>query len=277
MLPVLSGTVYGGQGHSTTYNMPKRPSDVTIRLKPKRKRYGPKRAFKRRGRMSRARPMRSLKTNYRSLNVYRFVRETLPQTATFNLIAQGAGNYPTMGYLDLENLQMNQLPGVTDDMAKLFARYKVDKIVTKLTPLWEQTIVQQGIVAGPGLVDGPELEITRVNTKFMIVDFPIQATAQAQLTELAQLQAKSVGKYSRKKPLYLTTMNPGTLNSTVVNSAGIEVESRGSAPWLSWGTTNVKFKHNSMVFARRLDGGPLTAEWKYSVTHQIYFRCSQVG
>lgn len=228
-------------------------------------------------RVSRARPMRSLKTNYRALNVYRFVRETLPQTATFQLIAQGAGSYPAMGYMNFDNLQMNQLPGIGSDMSNLFARYKVDKIVTKLTPLWEENVVQQGIVAGPGLTDGPQLEITRVNTKYMIVDFPIQATAQDQLTELAQLQAKSVGKYSRKTPLTLTTLNPGTAAKTVVDAGGTEVESRGSSPWLSWGTTNIPLKHNSIIFGRRIDGGPLTVEWKYSVTHKIYFRCSQVG
>jgi len=253
----------------------KRKPTSSIRGGIKRTKYS--RPGIRRRRMSRARPMRSLKTNYRALNVYRFVRETLPQTATFQLITQGAGSYPAMGYMNFDNLQMNQLPGIGDDMSNLFARYKVDKIVTKLTPLWEEQVVQQGIVAGPGLTEGPQLEITRVNTKFMIVDFPIQATAQAQLTELAQLQAKSVGKYSRKKPLLLTTMNPGTTASTVVDAGGTEVESRGASPWLSWGTTNVPLKHNSILFARRIDGGPLTAEWKYSVTHQIFFRCSQVG
>jgi len=257
------------------YNMPKRGRTGNARTN-KRPRTA-RRPIARRRRMSRARPMRSLKTNYRALNVYRFVRETLPQTATFQLIAQGAGVYPAMGYMNFDNLQMNQLPGITDDMSNLFARYKVDKIVTKLTPLWEENVVQQGIVAGPGLTDGPQLEITRVNTKFMIVDFPIQTTAQAQLTELAQLQAKSVGKYSRKTPLTLTTINPGTAAKTVVDAGGNEVESRGASPWLSWGTTNIPLKHNSIIFGRRIDGGPLTVEWKYSVTHKVYFRCSQVG
>lgn len=244
--------------------------------KPKRSRTTRRPAIKR-GRNSRARPMRSLKTNYRALNVYRFVRETLPQTATFQLIAQGPGSYPAMGYMNFDNLQMNQLPGIGSDMANLFARYKVDKIVTKLTPLWEENIIQQGIAAGPGLTDGAQLEVTRVNTKYMIADFPIKPTAVEMLTELAQLQAKSVGKYSRKKPLIITTLNPGTKASTVVDAGGTEVESRGASPWLSWGTTNVPLKHNSLIFARRIDGGPLTVEWKYSVTHQIHFRCSQVG
>lgn len=271
-------TKYSSPGHIhySYRNMPKRTYSGND-PKPKRTRYRSKRSVKRRGRMSRARPMRSLATNYRALNVYRFVRETLPQTATFQLIPQGAGTYPAMGYMNFDNLQMSQLPGMGDDIAKLFARYKVDKIVTKLTPLWEEQVVQQGIVAGAGLTDGPQLEITRVNTKFMIVDFPIQTTSEAQLKELAQLQAKSVGKYSRKTPLLLTTFGPGTKAKTVVDAGGTEVDSRGASPWLSFGTTNIPLKHNSILFARRIDGGPLTAEWKYSVTHQIFFRCSQVG
>lgn len=253
------------------------PKRTGRRHYPGKKAVVAKRGRQTRRRTSRARPMRALKTNYRAMNVYRFVRETLPQTVTFELIEQGAGSYPVMGYMNFDNLQMNQLPGITDDMSKLFARYKVDKIVTKLTPLWEEQVVQQGIVAGAGLTDGPQLEITRVNTKYMIVDFPIQTTAQAQLTELAQLQAKTVGKYSRKTPLTLITMNPGTKASTVVSATGAEVASRAASPWLSWGTTNIPLKHNSIIFGRRIDGGPLTAEWKYSVTHQIFFRCSQVG
>lgn len=217
--------------------------------------------------------MRSLKTNYRALNVYRFVRETLPQTATFSLIAQGTGSYPAMGYMNFDNLQVNQLPGITDDCAKLFARYKVDKIVTKLTPMWEETI---NLTTNSTTIS-PELEITRVNTKYMIVDFPIQASASAQLTELAQLQAKSVGKYSRRTPLTLTTVNPGTSAKTVVDAGGTEIQSRMGAPWLSFANTNVPLKHNSILFARCLDGAALTDQWKYSVTHKIYFRCSQVG
>lgn len=140
--------------------------------KRRRTSYSTRPAKKRR--FGRARPMRALKTNYRALNVYRFVRETLPQTATFDLITQGGGSYPTIGYMNFDNLKMNQLPGIGTDMLNLFARYKVDKIVTKLTPMFQETIIQQGIVAGPGLVDGPELEITRVNTKYMIGGFPCE-------------------------------------------------------------------------------------------------------
>lgn len=229
----------------------------------------------RRRRVTSARPMKALGTNYRSTNVYRFVRETLPQIVTFQIIPQGTGSFPAMGVMNFDNLQMNQLPGINDDMNNLFARYKVDKIVTKLTPLWEESI---NLTTNSTSIS-PELEITRVNTKYMIVDFPIKAAgpAEDQLKELAQLQAKSVSKYSRRKPLTLITVNPGVANKTVVDAGGTEVASRGPAPWLSWGTTNVPLKHNSIIFGRPVDGAAMTDQWRYSCTHTIYFRCSQVG
>lgn len=231
----------------------------------------PRRAITRRRRISSARPMRSLKTNYKALNVYRFVRETLPTTEKFSLIGQGAGSYPTMGWMSFENLQMNQLPGINDDMKNLFARYKVDKIVTTLTPLWEE------VIPLANLSSSVELEVTRVNTKYMIGAFPIKTVAQDMLTELAQLQGKSVGKYTSRKSLVLTTLNPGTAAQSVVDAGGTEVASRMGCPWLSWNNTNVPLKHNSIIFARRMDGTALTDAWKYSVTHKIFFRCSQVG
>lgn len=219
--------------------------------------------------------MRSLKTNYRALNVYRFVRETLPSTATFTIIP--AANYAAMGYMSFENLQMNQLPGVNDDFNNLFARYKVDKIVTTLTPLWEETVVQGTGANNSNVAYSPELEITKVNTKYMIGDFPIKANADLMLTELAQLQAKTTSKYSHKRPMTLVTVGPGTKNNTVVDATGTEIDSRGPSPWLSWGTTDVPLKHNAIIFARRVDGNAVDLNWKYQVRHKIYFRCSQVG
>lgn len=250
--------------------MPKRTYGGTIKLKPKRARYG--RRVIRRRRIGRARPMRGLKTNYRAVNVYRFVRETMPSTATFTLIP--GANYAAMGYMSFENLQMNQLPGANDDFKNLFARYKVDKIVTTLTPLFESVISNNATSAAAS----QQLEITKVNTKWMIGQFPIgNKTSDDILAELAQLQGKSVTKYSHPKPLYLTTVGPGTTNATVVDATGAEIDSRGPSPWLSWNTTNVPLKHNAIIFGRRVDGNALTSDWKFQVRHKIYFRCSQVG
>ena len=270
MQHVLSGTVFGGQGQSTIYNMPKRSADAIIKLTPKRKRYGPKRSNIRRRRISAARPMRSLKLNYRATNVYRYMRETIPSTYTFTLIPAGPG-FPAMGYMSFENLKFNLLPGYAD-FVNLYARYKVDKIITTLTPMYE-TVTQVN--------HSSQLEITRVNTKWMTGDFPIAANSDLQLNELAQLQAKSKSLYAHKKPLTIVTMNPGTKERSVVDSSGNEVDARGKSPRLSLSGANaaldVQFKHNAVVFGARVDGTDLDATFKYRVTHKVFFRCSQVG
>lgn len=237
------------------------------------RRYAKKTAVKRRPRIGKARPMRKLKLNYRSINSYRFMRETMPQTATFTLIP--SANYGAIGYMDFDNLQFSQLPGYSE-FQNLFARYKVDKIVTTLTPMWQQS-VYEGIVP----TNSSQLEITRVSTKYMNADFPILANSDLQLAELAQLQAKSKSLYAQKKPLVLITNNPGVIGNSVVNSAGNEVNARRTSPWLSLSGPNasidVPFKHNSIIFAARVDGQSLTTAWKYRVTHKVIFRCSQVG
>lgn len=197
------------------------------------------------------------------------MRETLPQTATFTIIP--AQNYGAMGYMSFENLQFGQLPA-SNDFTQLFARYKVDKIVTTLTPLYE---------VATQVNHSSQLEITRVNTKWMVGDFPISANADLQLTELAQLQAKSKSLYTGRKPLTLVTNKPGVVGNSVVNSAGNEVDARRSSPWLALSGTHqaidVPFKHNAIIFASRVDGASLDLSYKYRVTHKIYFRCSQVG
>lgn len=266
-----------GHTHFSYTNMPKRHG-TPIRLKPKRTRYGPRRPIARRRRIGSARPMRSLKTNYRAINVYRFVRETTPQTYSFDIIAQGTGTIPDMGYMSFENLQFNQLPGHGDDFAHLFARYKIDKIVTTLIPMFETATAD----AGGSITFSPQLEITKVNTKWMTADFPVNtANAQLQVEELAQLQAKSKSLYAAKRPLTLVTTSPGLKERTVVDSSGNEVDTRGGGLWLSLSgpnaALNVKFKHNAVIFAQRVDGQALTSAWKFRVTHKVFFRCSQVG
>lgn len=240
------------------------------------KSVGPKRAFRKmlynarrktRG-IGRARPMKSMRTNYRSLNVYRFCRETIPTTGSFTMIAAGPG-FPQMGYMSFENLQFNQLPG-NSDFLNLFARYKLDMIETTLIPLYQIT-TQVNHQA--------QLEITKVNTKYLNGDFPIAANADLQLAELAQLQCKSKTLYAQDKPIKLITKNPGVLARFVVDSVGNEVDARNSCPWLALNadSTKIPFKHNAIIFGARVDGQGLTTDWKYRITHKLYFRCSQVG
>jgi len=116
-----------------------------LRLKRARPRYRKK---------GRARPMRSLASGYGGINVYRFVRETVPQTATFTMIGAGP-SFPQMGYMSFENLQFNQLPSDTD-FSSLFARYKVDKIVTTMTPMFDTVTAD----AGGTITYSPQLELS---------------------------------------------------------------------------------------------------------------------
>ncbi len=195
------------------------------------------------------------------------MRETIPSTASFTMIAAGPG-FPQMGYMSFENLQFNQLPGNVE-FTTLFARYKVDKIITTLVPLYQET-TQVNHQA--------QLELTKVNTKWMNSDFPIQANADLQLAGLAQLQSKTKTLYASKRPITLVTTNPGVEGRSVVDSGGNEVDARRSCPWLALSGPNaaidVPFKHNALIFAARVDGQGLDATYKFRVTHKVIFRCS---
>ncbi len=201
-----------------------------------------KRLSTRRRRISRARPMRSLKTNYRANNVYRFCRETLPQTMSFSLIPAGV-SFPAMGYLNFDNLQFNQLVEATQDFGKLFARYKVDKIVTYLTPLFQETNSDNAATARYDY--SPNLKITRINTKYLNENFAVSADADAQLRVLAQFQSKSVSQYASKKSMKIETTNPGVRQKGVLDSTGTEIDVRAPCPWLNACLeTNVPSSHN---------------------------------
>ena len=233
-----------------------------------------RRANFRRGRISRARPMRSLKTNYRANNVYRFVRETLPETKAFTIISAGT-NYPAMGYMNFDNLQFNQLVESTTEFGALFARYKVDKIVTYLTPLFQETVATTDTSA---YNNSGGLRITRINTKWLDDTFAPASDADDQLRELAQIQSKSVSNYASNRTLKITTINPGVASKGVLDSAGNELSTRAPMPWLNATSEGgVPMRHNSVVFAERTDGGALNTNWKYRVVHKCYFRCAQVG
>jgi len=193
--------------------------------------------------------MRSLKTNYRSIAVHRFVRD---------------------------QLQFDELVQAQQEFGALFARYKVDKIETFLTPMFSQ--VTETFAAAANYSLSPGLRVTRVNTKWLTDPFSIAATSDAQLSELAQIQGKSVRGYASRKSLKLVTINPGVSKKGVVNSQGNEIDTRGPCPWLNiTADSDIPLQHNSLIFAERTDGQALTTDWKYRVVHKVYFRCSQVG
>lgn len=247
-----------------------------MRKAAKRKRGSGKSTSYKRSRRSvvgRARPMRALKTNYRSQNVYRFCRETLPITSSFTIIPQGAGPVPAVGYMAFENLQFTQLINPSE-FANLFARYKVDKVVTTLIPMFDN------IPSAPATANfSYNLELTKVNTKWLSGSYPISVDAEEQLKNLAQLQGKTRSLYASKRPMYLVTTNPGVADNTVVDATGTEIQTRGPMPWLPLSNAGigVPIKHNSIIFASRIDGGALDDNWKFRVTHKLYFRVSQVG
>lgn len=233
-----------------------------------------RRASFRRGRISGARPMRSLKTNYRANNVYRFSRETLPETRSFTIIPAGT-SFAAMGYMKFDNLQFNQLVQSTADFGNLFARYKVDKIVTYLTPMVQETA---NVSTGWNPQLSPGLRITRINTKWLDESFAISADADDQLAVLAQFQSKTVSNYASHRTLKIETNNPGVASKGVLDATGAELDVRAPMPWLNASLEgNVPMKHNSLIFAERTDGTALDVNYKYRVVHKVYFRCAQVS
>lgn len=227
------------------------------------------------GKRKGARPMRSLPTSYKSMNTHRFVRETMPQTKSFSIVPAGTA-FPAMGKLDFDSLSFNLLVDGPTDFGSLFARYKVDKIETILTPMFSEVNETYGPNANYSL--SPALRITRINTKYFNGPVNFGATSDEVLSELAQIQSKSVTAYASRRSLKMVTTNPGVYMKAVEDNTNAEITTRGPAPWMNISTQNdVPLRHNSAIFAERTDGGDLTDAWKYRVVHKVYFRCSQVG
>ncbi len=225
---------------------------------------------KRRG----ARPMRALPHSYKGMNTHRFVRETLPLTLPFSIITAGT-SFPAMGYLEFANLQFNQLVQATPEFGALFARYKVDKIETILTPMFQETVATTDTSA---YNNSGGLRITRINTKYFNGPISLGTTSDAVLGELAQIQSKSVTPYASKKSLKIVTYNPYIVERGVVDSTNTEISTAMPAPWLNINNqSDVPFKHNSVLFAERVDGGAVNTNWKYRMVHRVTFRVTQVG
>lgn len=210
------------------------------------------------------------KLNYRSLNTYSFVRETMPETTSFTIIPNGT-DHAAMGYLMFSTLKFADLVNAATEFGSIFARYKVSMIKTILTPLFTEN--PSGFSPY-----SPSLRITRINTKWLNVPFIVGANADMQLAQLAQFQTKSVKPYASRRSLIITTRWPGVSEQAVVDNLSAEIETRKPMPWLNiTSQSNVPLKHNSIIFAERTDGQALDANWKYRVVHKIYFRCAQVG
>ncbi len=227
---------------------------------------------RKRAKVLRSKPMKSL--SYRTIKTYSFVRETLPLVLPFTIIPAGT-SFSAMGYLNFDNLQFNQLINGVLDFGNLFARYKVDKIVTILTPMIQET-ANASTGWNPQL--SPGLRITRINTRWLNEPFAVAADADDQLRELAQIQSKKVSPYASKRSLKLITRNPSVSERSVLDTTNTEIDVNRPMPWLNIANqSDVPLKHNSLIFAERTDGTNLDVNYRYRVVHKIYFRCSQVG
>lgn len=248
----------------------------------KKRNYRRKRYYGYKHPYGKARPMRALKTTYRSANIYRFVRETVPTTVSPTLIDGTPNN---MGYFQFNDIQISDLVNFSTDFS-LFANYKIDKIVTVMIPLWQDAVATQGQnVTVPSWRDflsySPQLFVTRVNNKTLNNNFSISGTSDAQREQLAQLQSKSTSVYTTKKWLTLTTLNPKPYELLVedpTNQGSVAVVKSNSTKWLSiLNNDDAQFQHNSLLFVDRLDGRNITDQFKYRMFHKVYFRCSYVG
>lgn len=219
--------------------------------------------------------MRALPSSYKVQNQHRFVRETLPLTVPLSIIPAGAA-FPAMGYLEFANLQFNQLVQGTIEFGALFARYKVDKIETILTPMFQEVTAPTTGAFTPS--NTAALRITRINTKWMNGPTTLGTNSDQVLGELAQIQSKSVTPYASRRSLKLITYNPGVSVLGTIDSTNTQIATREPSPWLNiTNQADVPLKHNSVIFAERTDGQAVTTDWKYRVVHKIYFRCVQVG
>lgn len=247
----------------------KRTTRTNTRRRPYRKRRGINRTVK---------PMKSL-GGYRNMAMYRFFRETVPTVVNPTIIPSSPAGEPTIGYLDFDNFKMEQLVNFANDFGALFARYKIDKIITYLTPMFSDVVSDAYYSHTANINTSSNCKITKVNTKWLNNPFVVASTAMDQRIALAQQQSKTVKMYASKKPLVLITYNPGTYNfvsddPSTSNTSIVREKGR----WLNVSTdSNVVIPHNSMVFIEKIDGTSIDSDFKYYMQHKVYFRCSQVG
>jgi hypothetical protein len=199
-------------------------------------------------------------------------------------ILPASGNQSAMGYLQFR-LNMDSLVN-TADFSNLFANYRVTCIVTTLTPMF------QGNDSNPPTAAdnvgafyswqsySPQCIVTKVHGKYLNEPFEVAANGLAQREELSQIQAKTKTKMYKPRDIKLVTKYPATYKLSVADPAQPTTTSvvRDKSRWLSWqNDRDMEFAHNDTIFVERVDGGDLTTDWKFRVTHKVYFKCSYVG
>jgi hypothetical protein len=247
----------------------------------KRKRAPAKRKPARRAprRKMYARPNKSL--GYRRPAQFMFHRETMPSTKSLDILA-AAGNQPAMGYLQFR-LNMDSLVN-TSDFSNLFANYRVTCIVTTLTPLFDGTIanlMQTGETGfDPIQTYSAQCIVTKVHGKYLNEPFQISTNGLTQREELAQIQAKTKTKMLKPRDIKLVTKYPATytVGQADPDQPATQSVERGKSRWLSLqDDRDMEFVHNDTIFVERVDGRDVTSDFKFRVTHKVYFKCSYVG
>lgn len=188
----------------------------------------------------------------------------------------GTGAIPNISAFQFQGLEMNQLANFVSEFSPLFANFKVDKITTYLIPQWQETVNPDG--AGSGTTQLSNLMVTRINTKWMIETFGLEATAEAQRDKLAQIQKKTRSLYGIKKWLKFVTYNPEVGKTIPDGSGGTNIALQPS-PWMSiLNGSDQKYSSNDTVFCDRLDGKDFTTGvYLYRMYHRVHFRVSYVG
>ena len=235
----------------------RRPSRRTQRRAIKRRSYRPK---------GLARPMRSLRTNYRGVpNQYRFVREMASEKVDLHTYLKQT----TCGIMTVPGIAINDLTNFQADYANLFTNYKIDKIEVEFRPVFDVVNPQSTM---------PQLTLTMINTKWHINAIAYGATDAQVRQTVSQIQTKTRLNYGSKNGFKLTTYKPRMYAAVQTDfSGGTEVSSIPSR-WMNISSSgDTSHIMNTDVFFERNDQGAITADtFRFLRIVRVHFRVSAV-
>ena len=208
----------------------------------------------------------------------------MPETKELDII-EASGGHPSIGHLQFKDIKAQDLVNFKPEFGAVFAKYKINKIVTILTPMFGYNTSQPippigGVTFDQAQGYSGQCLVTRIHGKYFNKPFDFGGYTAVTLREkLAQIQSKTCSKLYRPKATYLTTNNPGNYENVVKDpSTGLVTVVRSSNKWLNiTDQSDLEFAHADALTVERLDGLDITDDWKYRVTHKIYFECSIVG
>lgn len=264
-----------GRTHKQLMARHKMPAPIARNYMLAKAKYRKKKYYRNIGK---ARPMKALKQSYKGIpNTYRFVREEVSSVIDIHDSLVAATG--TVSVVNLDNFKMNLITNFVTEFAPLFANYKLDMLVFYLNPLFTVTT---GEAFGTGAISTPELNITRINTKYLNTPIALGTTDAGVRQSLAQIQCKTTSRYASKYPLKLVTKFPrqfqviqpqqgvGGVSSEFVTEPGQWLSIRNSSD-VEYGT------NHTLVFQKRDQSAIQAGVYKYQLVTKAYFRCSQVG